>query len=64
MVTWLMFTDRERMHTVDGYTTTESDEIRRITRLLLSSSKNNSFDLTIIGSINTPHHTHTKGRSY
>ena len=47
-------TDREMMHTVDNYATTESDKIRVITRLLLSSSKNKSLDLTIIGNINTP----------
>ena len=42
------------MHTVDSYTTTECDKIRRITRLLLSSGENKSLDLTVIGSINTP----------
>ena len=41
-------------HTVDSYTTTESDKIREITKLLLSGSENKSLDLTVIGSINTP----------
>ena len=55
-----LLTDRERMYTVDNYTTIESDKTRRITRLLLSNRKNKSLDLTIIGSINTPIATTTK----
>ena len=55
----LQVTDRERMHTLYGYTTTESDNI--ITRLLLPSGKNKSLALTAIGSINTPI-THKKAQ--
>ena len=47
-------TDRERMHAVDNYTTTKSDKIRRITRLLLSNIENKSLDLTVICSIIHP----------
>ena len=49
-----MLTDTKRMHTVDSYTTTESDKTGGITKLLLSSGENKSLDLTIMGSINTP----------
>ena len=41
-----MLTDRERMYTVDSYTTTKSDKTRGITRLLLSNSENKSLDLS------------------
>ena len=49
-----MHTDRERMHTVDSYKTTVSDDRRDITRLILSSSEHMSLHLTNIDSINRP----------
>ena len=49
-----MLTNRERMHAVDNYTTTESDKTRGTAKLLLSGGENKSLDLTVMGSFNTP----------
>ena len=55
-----MLTNRERMHAVNSYTTTESDKTTGTMRLLLSSGENKSLDLTLMGNINTPTTTTTK----
>ena len=55
-----MLTNGERTHAVDSYTTTESDKTRGAIKLLLSSGKNKSLDLTMTGSVNTPITTTTK----
>ena len=49
-----MLTEREWMHTVDSYTTTERDKTRGIERLLLSSGEYKSLDLAVRGSRITP----------
>ena len=51
---WEGLTDGESLLVVGSYATTESDKTSGTTGLLLSSGKNKSLDLTIMGSLNTP----------
>ena len=49
-----MLLDRERMHTIDNYMTTESDKTVGTKRLWLSSGEDKSLELTSMGNINIP----------
>ena len=52
--------EKECIQYIASYTTTESDKTKGTARLLLSSSKSESLDLTAMGSINTPSPKQTK----
>ena len=47
-----MFTNRDRMHKVESYNTTESDKTRETMRLFLFNGMNKSLSKAVVGSVN------------